>query len=104
MTSPAHTHDDVDRLTIACPGCVERVRQDQAEAAFEELLDAGATETDLERLVFRGWATDQERRIAELAEEYLGELKIRRQAAIDAEEAAPATTKAAVIAALGRTS
>lgn len=31
-----HEHDDVDRLTIGCPACIERVRTDQMVSTFVE--------------------------------------------------------------------
>ncbi len=36
MSTITHDHDDADRLTIACPGCIQRVKDDQREAALQE--------------------------------------------------------------------
>lgn len=33
---PDHTHDDPDRLTVACPACAERVKADQVAARLAE--------------------------------------------------------------------
>jgi hypothetical protein len=60
---PAHDHDDVDVLYVACPGCVARVKVDQADAeavaveAVDELAAFCVSRASMEPLPETGDAT-----------------------------------------------
>ncbi len=38
-----HCHDDANRLTFGCPGCIERRQLAEAEARWHDALDRGWT-------------------------------------------------------------